>query len=213
MRLLACLLVAAALAASAQAQTTTQTTQAPTDAPPATTSPFKDESILAHLPDGWKLGYQQQQTPVLLLEFVPEAETVEAWSSMITHVIIGDKAQRLSIALSASGVVAGYARACGMQDAAKLAEGQVNGYAYELWRVSCPLNPQTGKPEHLHMKVIRGADALYNVQYAYRAPRTPENDARALAYLDATLICDPRTGANPCPASDYAPVTLPGAPG
>lgn len=209
MRVLTRCLAAIALAASAHAQTTTQT---PTDAPPAA-SPFKDESVLAHLPDGWKLGYQQQQAPVPLLEFVPEAETVENWSSMITHVIIGDKAQRLSIALSASGVVNGYARGCGVQDAAKLSEGQVNGYAYELWRVGCPLNPQTGKPENLHMKVIRGADALYNIQYAYRAPRTPESDALALAYLDAALVCDPRTGANPCPASDYAPVALPGAPG
>lgn len=57
------------------------------------------------------------------------------------------------------------------------------------------------------MKVIRGADALYNVQYAMPAP---EGNAIALAYLEGVLVCDPRTGQNPCPEKQYAPTTMPG---
>ena len=203
MRLILSIAVAATITATAHAQT-------PAADAPAPFNPFKDESLLGPIPDGFKLGYRTQQQSVVLMEFVPMTETVENWSTIVTQVIVGDKAQRASITASVSSVVSGYARACGVQDAVKLSEGRTNGYPYELWRVTCPMNPQTSMPEFVHMKVIRGADALYNVQYAMRAMPAPEGNAIALAYLESALVCDPRTGQNPCPEKQYAPTTMPG---
>lgn len=164
---------------------------------------FVDETLLAPMPDGFEVGHQQRAGSQQITEFIPNGETVHDWSAMVTHLIFGNANKRLTIAIMADGIAGNFERGCGARDAVKLNEGQVNGYAYEDWRIACPLNPQTQKPEVLHARFVMGNDALYVLQYAFRAEPSEDRAAIAMTYLASVLICDPRKGdLHPCPSED-----------
>ena len=77
--------------------------------------------------------------------------------------------------------------------------GLEHGYAASLWLFTCPLNPQTGKPETFYDKLISGTDALYSVQYSFRSTLDPEVVPSTLAFLDKVGVCDTRLPDRPCP--------------
>jgi hypothetical protein len=190
MRTALSIILALALCASASAQT-----------------PLHDENILTPLPDGFKLAFQDRQGATAIGELIPVAETVEDWSVMVTTLTFG-RVHPPTLDLFADSMSQRYAAACGTQETVRVSDSPVNGYPSGLWRIVCPMNPGTRKPEYMYMKLIQGDDALYAVQYAYRATPTVERNAAAEAYLATVIACDTRKPDHPCP-SGLAPTTLP----
>jgi len=171
-------------------------------------SPLKDENVLVPLPGGFKLGYQTRVGPTLMAEFVPANETVETWTAMVTQQTFRSPPPQLTIASMVGSLSKGFGRACGTQETTKIGEAPVNNYPSEIWRIVCPMNPATSKPEYIYIKLIKGADALYSVQYAFRAAPSEERNRIAETYLAGVRACDTRTPEHPCP-SDLVPTTLP----
>ncbi len=65
-----------------------------------------------------------------------------------------------------------------------------------------PMNPGTGKPETTAFRVIKGTDALYSVQRAWRSvPRDQDLD-EVMHALGKVTVCDTRTPEHPCPSFD-----------
>jgi len=90
-------------------------------------------------------------------------------------------------------------RPCAGTTAKGIFTGQVNGYVVSMLVLKCPLNPATGKPETTAFRVIRGKDALYSVQRAWRAvPADGEFDA-VMHALAKVSVCDSRAPDHPCP--------------
>jgi hypothetical protein len=80
--------------------------------------------------------------------------------------------------------------------------GQVNGYVVSMLLLRCPMNPHTGKPETTAFRVIKGKDALYSVQRAWRAVPSDQDVANVMEGLGKVTVCDTRTPEHPCPALD-----------
>ena len=160
---------------------------------------IEGENLLAPMPDDFKVGYHDANDSEAMAEYVPDAETVDNWSRMVT-VQIFHKLKGADADVFAGNLAKGWRGACPGGDGRKLTSGVENGYAFSLWAFECPLNPETGKPETMWLKATSGADSLYGVQYAYRSAANEARAAAALSYLKAVSVCDKRHIERPCPA-------------
>jgi hypothetical protein len=166
---------------------------------PMAAEPLRDENLLTPLEDGFKIAYQARQGQVGISEMVPKAETVQAWTRMITAQTFFGRAHADTDSIP-NGMSKSWPQACPGGTAQKTAAGTENGYPVSLWTFRCALNPQTGQPENMWMKMISGADALYGVQYAYRRAYADDMAAQAQAFLKTVKVCDTRDPArHPCP--------------
>src|SRR6185369_685634 len=78
--ILAVALVLATAPAAAQ-----QKPPAPPAAPqPAVPSPYAGENLLVKMPDGYKVGFSTQKDSLTLVQMVPQAESVQGWTEMVT---------------------------------------------------------------------------------------------------------------------------------
>ncbi len=160
---------------------------------------LQDENLLMPLPAGFKVGWEVSNASLSQRELIPAAETVDDWSTMITmqtfhgsfNVTPDDFAQNL---------IKGVSDVCPGTESQKVVDGTENGYAFSIWVVSCPLNPQTQKPESFYIKTIHGDDAIYDVQYAFRKAVTIALSEPAIRYLQKISVCDSRRADRPCPA-------------
>jgi len=159
---------------------------------------LQDENLLAGVPEGFEVGYQASQNGMVIAEFVPKGETVEAWSRMITVQVFRGLPNADGDQL-ASNMQQGWETACAGSDVGRADAGTVNGYEWVAWHFSCPLNPETSLPETMWLRAISGADALYVVQYAYRALPSAERETPATEYLATISVCDTRRPDRPCP--------------
>ena len=155
------------------------------------------ENVLTPLPSGFKIGAQGRTATGSMSEYIPQAETVQDWSTMVTVMIMHIKTAPDQFA---TGMFENVKGGCPGIQTQKVTEGTENGYAFSLWLADCPLNPATGKPESFFMKVVAGNDALYNVQYAYRQDMTKALMVPAMTYLKQVKVCDTRDASHPCPA-------------
>jgi hypothetical protein len=164
----------------------------------ASAAPLEDENLLVAVPDGFVSGYQAAQGSMTMQEFVPRGQTVETWSRMVTVQVFHNL--HASPDAFADNLRKGWLGACPGSQVSKIKAGAVNGYAYALWRFTCPLNPSVGKPENMFAKFISGNDSFYSVQYAYRTPFTAKLAPPATAYLGGVSVCDSRLRDRPCPS-------------
>jgi hypothetical protein len=167
--------------------------------PAAAADKLQDENILLPLPKDFKMGSHSRTGPVEMTEFVPNAETVENWSTILTEQIAHGLSKRDPDSL-AQGMTPGWSSGCPGGKSQRLIRTTENGYEVSIWVFTCPNNPKTGKPESMFMKVISGADALYNVQYAVKQPVTAEVLVPTMQYLKGILVCDTRAADHACPA-------------
>jgi len=159
---------------------------------------LKDETLLTPLPKDFKVGFQTERGQMVISEFVPKDETVANWSRMIT-VQIFHVLKHFDPDTFASGMGKQWKAACAQGEVQKAKDGKENGYNFSLWIFTCPLNPQTQKPENMWLKTISGADSLYSVQYAYRKELNKEMIGPAVDYLRQVMACDNRRSDSPCP--------------
>lgn len=156
-----------------------------------------EERLLVDVPQGFKLGSEQKQDQITLLEYVPEAETVHNWSEVAT--VMTAKGLGHVNARDFGGLIAkGWSETCLNSQTQNMGDEAVNGYAASRWMLYCPLNPQTGRPESMMMVVIQGKDALYNIQYAFHTEMSAEQTAKASDFIGKVSVCDTRHTQHPC---------------
>jgi hypothetical protein len=158
------------------------------------------ENLLFSPPKDFKVGFQSNRDNRLMTEFVPDAETVEDWTQMLTVQIY--RGATVDAATFLQGVGKRYMDACSGTTAKGIYTGQVNGYAVSMLLLKCPMNPSTGKPETTAFRVIKGKDALYSVQRAWRAVPSDQDLDDVMHALAKVTICDTRTPEHPCPGFD-----------
>ena len=95
-----------------------------------------------------------------------------------------------------------YMDACPGTTAKGIFTGDTNGYVVSMLLLKCPNNPGTDKPETTAFRIIKGNDALYSVQRAWRSvPSDPDLDA-VMHSLAKVTVCDTRSPDHPCPSLD-----------
>jgi len=170
-------------------------------APVSAETHLQAENLLILVPKGFMVGNRGTRPDLKLevSEYVPTGETVESWSKMITQQTFFGR-RNVDPDLLPGSMRNGWKSACPGGDAQQIKKLQENGYAVSLWMFTCPMNPKTGKPENMWLKAISGADSLYDVQIAFRAPLEKETIPSAMNYLKNVMVCDTRDRTHPCPA-------------
>jgi hypothetical protein len=158
------------------------------------------ENLLFSPPKDFKVGFKSDHDNRLMTEFVPTSETVEDWTRMLTVQIYRGAAVDAPAFLM--GVGKRYMDACPGTTAKGIYTGQVNGYTASMLVLKCPMNPATGKPETTAFRVIKGKDALYSVQRAWRAVPSDQDLNDVMHSLAKITVCDTRAPDHPCPSFD-----------
>ncbi len=158
------------------------------------------ENLLFSPPKEFKVGFQSSRDNRLMTEWVPLSETVEDWTQMLTVQVF--RAAAVDAPTFLQGVGRRYLDDCPGTTAMGVFTGQVNGYVVSMLVLKCPRNPGTGKPETTAFRVIRGKDALYSVQRAWRDVPSEQALDDAMHMLGKVTVCDTRAPDHPCPSLD-----------
>jgi hypothetical protein len=158
------------------------------------------ENLLFAPPKVFKVGSQSNRDNHLMTEWIPATETVEDWTQMLTVQIYRGAAVEAATFLQSLGKR--YMDACAGTTAKGIFTGQINGYVVSMLVLKCPKNPGTGKPETTAFRVIKGTDALYSVQRAWRSIPTDQELDDAMHALAKVTVCDTRAANHPCPSFD-----------
>jgi hypothetical protein len=158
------------------------------------------ENLLFSPPKDFKIGFHSEHDNRMMTEWVPAAETVEDWTQMLTVQIY--RGATVDSATFLQGVGKRYMDACTGTTAQGIVTGKVNGFVVSMLLLKCPKNPATGKPETTAFRVIKGNDALYSVQRAWRAVPSDEDLDAVMHTLAKVIVCDTRTPDHPCPSFD-----------
>lgn len=156
-----------------------------------------DENLLVDVPSGYEIGFRDQKNNMLINEMVPKGETVDNWTEMVTVQIF--RGLRATPEQFEGSVEKGWVNACPGGTERNIANADENGYQVLVWRLDCPRNPDTGKPEITFFKAIRGNDSFYVVQKAFKFAPSQEQVAHWMAYLRSVRVCDTRLPDRACP--------------
>ncbi len=158
------------------------------------------EKLIVSPPEDFKVGYDSRDADKSITEFVPAQESVEDWTRMLTVQVF--RHAKVEAAAFLQGIGKGYLAACPGTSVRGngIRTGQVNGYVVSMLVLQCPRNPATGKPETTIFRAIKGNDALYVVQRAWRADPAPQDFDATIQGLSAVTVCDRRSSEHPCPA-------------
>jgi len=142
-----------------------------------------EELVRPALP-GFVVGYQQSVPSAAIVEEIPEGETVEKWTRMVTT----QRFTGLTRTIDPKGFLTMLAQgASGGCPGATASSVQQMGPAAQV-RFDCPLNPATGLPETFIARAIPGASDLHVAQIAWRKLPGAKDLAWAEAYLSGVQI-------------------------
>jgi hypothetical protein len=160
------------------------------------------ENLLVSPPKDFKVAFVSNSGNNSMTEFVPVDQTVEDWSQMLTVQVY--RHAQVDAATFLQGVGKRFANACpGTTVIGKgIQTGQVNGYVVSMLFLQCPKNPRTGKPETTVFRAIKGKDALYSVQRAWRAIPSAQDVEDVMHAMGEVTVCDTRVPEHPCPPYD-----------
>jgi hypothetical protein len=167
---------------------------------PAAEAELINENLLVTVPDGYKSDFRDRNANTLIDEMVPVAQDIYNWTEMVTvQIFLGlggvpPEKMKNDIERMWFGV-------CPGAESRPVAEGLENGYPAVMWRLTCPLNRSTGKPEITWFKAIQGHDSFYVVQKAFKFEPSPEQVTPWTAFLDQVSVCDSRLADRQCPAT------------
>ena len=159
---------------------------------------LKDENLLQTLPQGYKIDFQTRKGNMQMTEMVPQNESVNNWSEMITtQVFFGLK--NITPEEFQARLQKTWADSCKGADFAPVTQGVENGYSFAIWIQTCPLNQVTGKPENTWFKAIKGNDSFYVVQKAFKFAPANEQVIGWMKYFKSVQVCDSRLADRACP--------------
>jgi hypothetical protein len=158
------------------------------------------ENLVFSPPKGFKIGFESNRNNRLMTEWVGATETVEDWTQILTVQIY--RGATVDAPTFLQGVAKRYTDACPGTTGKGIFTGQVNGYVVSMLVLKCPKNPGTGKPETTAFRVIKGKDALYSVQRAWRNAPSDQDFDDAMHLLAKVVVCDTRAPDHPCPSLD-----------
>jgi hypothetical protein len=161
---------------------------------------IQDENLLFSPPKEFKIGFQSSHDSRMITEWVPAGETVEDWTEILTVQIY--RGATVDSQTFLQGVETRYMNDCPGTTGKGPFTGHVNGYVVTMLVLKCPKNPATGKPESTVFRVIKGMDALYSVQHAWRAVPSDQALDDTMHAFAKVIVCDTRGQSHPCPSLD-----------
>jgi hypothetical protein len=159
---------------------------------------LENENLLVAPPPGYKVGFDTKKPNMVMTEFVPDNETVDDWTEMVTvQVFFGLKTTPHQFMENTDKLWRGGCPAA--TEAHTVADAAENGYPTLVWLLDCPKNPKSGKPEITWFKAVQGNDSFYLVQKAFKFMPDKDQINRWMGYLKKVSVCDSRLAERACP--------------
>lgn len=147
---------------------------------------------------GFVLGYEAGDATMDLAEWVPQGETVEDWTRMVTLIRFGGVAKRVTPQQFNQIMKDQMAKSCPGATISEELAANVDGRPAARFRADCPLSLVTGKPEVLFHLAIAGPNDLHIRQVAFRYQPSADDVRWAESVLGATRWCAPGSKAKGC---------------
>jgi hypothetical protein len=146
------------------------------------------EMLGLNTPDQFKVGHQDQDGRMRIVELVEPPETVENWTRLVTALSLFGVVQKVSVGEFETNWRGGLKNDC-PRAVSKVVSGSVDGRPARRSEVSCPFLSKTGRPEVLTAFIVQGEADLFMVQVAFG--REPDDADRALvAHVGRSLkVC------------------------
>jgi hypothetical protein len=157
------------------------------------------EQLLVPVPQGYVLAHSAAGPDGALQEYIPSAETLGAWSQMMTVRDFPALAGADPAAFHGN-LIQSLTAACPTAQYAEVTATVERGAPVHIVLAGCPVSPVTGGEEWFLSKAVGGQTALYNVQGAWRGPATRELVEAWTILLRDVVLCDPARAEMPCPA-------------
>lgn len=145
---------------------------------------------LTQLP-GFVIGHNATNGEQSIVEQVPQGETVENWTRMVTTQRFAGLAQRTTPAALARTMVDGAAKACPGAKASPIATAPVSGRPAARFQLDCPRS-RGGIPETFLFLGIAGQSNIYVKQVAFRGRFVAADLAWGRSILSAIALCADR---------------------
>ena len=142
----------------------------------------------AELP-GFIEGHRVERPHGMIVEWVPEGETVRNWTRIVTVQRFGEAATRTRPRDVIGNMAEGLGASCPDGVAGEVETLRVSGRPAARFRADCPLNPGTGLPETLFALAIAGERDIHMLQVAFRHVPTADEESWAETYLASAVLC------------------------
>ena len=149
-------------------------------------------------PKDFKIGYQTQQNGMIMVELVPQKQTVDNWTQMIT--LQSMAGANPGVTTFGNNLSTLWKNTCPESSFDTVLEGKENGYPFALWMIACENNPSSNQPEVTWVKTVQGNDGLYVKQYAFRYAPNYAEITNAMEHLHNLIVCN-NSAKHPCSKS------------
>lgn len=162
-----------------------------------------EETLQLLLPEGYFVAHEQSTDTASILEFLPEGQSLDDWSRMVTvtRSALGHPAPARAITAT---LAQSMLNTCESLSARVVQESAQNGYETVTLLTHCPQSVMDASvSESAIIKVIAGAQTAHTVQFAWRAALAGEDVFQGwLGWSEAQILCDGDLPAHPCAAPD-----------
>lgn len=159
------------------------------------------ERIVQQRLDGFVSGHRQNLAEASIEEFVPQGETVQRWTRMVTVMRFNGIAARIPPLEYARVFVGGLPASCPGAEVSPPEAIQIGGRPAARTWARCPRVQTTGLPETFYMLAIAGAADMHVVQVAFRRVPTPEDLDFAARQLESVRLCAAASSEPACRAN------------
>nr|WP_246830432.1 hypothetical protein [Neisseria sp. HMSC077D05] len=149
-------------------------------------------------PKDFKIDYQTEQNGMIMVELVPQKQTVDNWTKMIT--LQSMAGANPGVTTFGNNLSTLWKNTCPESSFDTVLEGKENGYPFALWMIACENNPSSNQPEVTWVKAVQGNDGLYVKQYAFRYAPNYAEITNAMEHLRNLIVCN-NSAKHPCSKS------------
>lgn len=151
----------------------------------------------AELP-GFVEAHRVERPHGMIVEWVPEGETVQSWTRIVTVQRFGEVATRMRPQDIIGNMAEGLPASCPGGVAGQVETLRISGRPAARFRADCPRNPGTGLPETLFALAIAGATDMHMLQVAFRRVPSADEVRWAEALLASAAFCTTRDRDSVC---------------
>lgn len=155
------------------------------------------ESLLFTTPSAYKTVTDVQKGDMHIREYIPKSESLPAWTEMLTVQTFRNMAATPKQFRETMGAM--LKQACKENGMFPISESTENGYSTAVWFQACEYSEKLPRDELTWIKVIKGKEAFYVVQKAFRFQPEPEQTEPWIKYLKNLRVCDARVPDSACP--------------